>query len=175
MRTRPETFDERRVLGLRKDAGWTEIQAAYRKLALALHPDLKSGVDREKASEEFRCITEAYESLRRRHAEERLRTKKHIEHICADPAVIVLPIEEIELRLRHSSSPQVRAASALLLGRRLDARSRVLLLEAVRDSESQVRLAAIDSLRRVGTRWDVIRGQARDRLMRLGGYTSNER
>ncbi|HUX20085.1 MAG TPA: DnaJ domain-containing protein [Spirochaetia bacterium] len=169
MRQSPVVGDDLRALGLKPGAGWPEIQAAYRRLALALHPDVHIGEDHTRLAEEFRGVTQAYESLRRRHIEERRRTRGHIEQISADPVAAELSIEELELRLRYSSSPQLRAASALLLGARAEAPNKRILRVALGDPDPQVRGAAIEGLRKVGTIWDVMLGQAKDRLMRLGG------
>ncbi len=50
------------VLGVSRDASEAEIKKAYRKLAMAYHPDRNNG---EKAAEEkFKELTEAYEVLR---------------------------------------------------------------------------------------------------------------
>ncbi len=160
--------EELTLLGLRRNADWQEIQSAYRRLALSLHPDMQqTGAGAERA-EDFRRITEAYEILRRRHLEARLRSRDHLDQIRSHEAASALSLEELELRIRHSSSPQLRAASALLLGERPGARSREILLIASRDADEQVRTAAIESLKKVGTKWDVMRSAAKDKLMKLG-------
>lgn len=48
-----------RTLGLKSTASWTEVQAAYRKLAARWHPDKKGG-----SQERFIKIQKAYEGLR---------------------------------------------------------------------------------------------------------------
>ena len=50
-------------LGVPKTASGTEIKKAYRRMALKHHPDKVPAEEREKASEKFKQITEAYEVL----------------------------------------------------------------------------------------------------------------
>ena len=51
------------VLGVSRDASEGEIKKAYRKLALKWHPDKVKSGDRELASEKFKQISEAAETL----------------------------------------------------------------------------------------------------------------
>ena len=168
MSTQTKPRDELTLLGLKKNADWQEIQSAYRRLALSLHPDVQAEGDATERAEDFRRITEAYETLRRRHLDARLRSRDHLDQIRSHEAALELPLEELELRIRHSSSPQLRAASALLLGEHPGKRSREILLIASGDADGQVRTAAIESLSKVGTKWDVVRSTAKDKLMKLG-------
>eukprot|EP00933_Yihiella_yeosuensis_P020343 TRINITY_DN16315_c0_g1_i1.p1 TRINITY_DN16315_c0_g1~~TRINITY_DN16315_c0_g1_i1.p1 ORF type:complete len:353 (+),score=58.61 TRINITY_DN16315_c0_g1_i1:181-1239(+) len=55
--------DYYRVLGVAKTASEAEVAKSYKKLALHHHPD-KNPENREKAEEDFKRITEAYEVLR---------------------------------------------------------------------------------------------------------------
>ena len=48
------------ILGVKRNAGETEIKAAYRKLARKYHPDVNKAPD---ATERFKEATEAYEVL----------------------------------------------------------------------------------------------------------------
>src|SRR5687768_13932756 len=50
------------VLGVERDASDDEIKKAYRKLAMAYHPDRNGGS--KEAEEKFKTITEAYDVLR---------------------------------------------------------------------------------------------------------------
>lgn len=155
------------VLGLNQSAQWKEVQAAYRRLAMQLHPDRVRTRDGERSQQSemaFRAVNEAYERLRRRRAEARLRSHEHIERISQDPAAASLEIEELELRLRHSSSPQVRAAAALLLGRHEGQRCAAALRAACSDPAPQVRKAAVEALKNVGSGLQLLRGRAADWL-----------
>ena len=51
------------VLGVKRQASEEEIKKAYRKLALEWHPDRHQDGNREKAEEQFKRISEAYEVL----------------------------------------------------------------------------------------------------------------
>ncbi|KAJ9514566.1 hypothetical protein QJQ45_016300 [Haematococcus lacustris] len=58
--------DHWKTLGLARDAGPDEIKAAFRKLALKLHPDRHASSaqhERTEAANRFKLITEAYEVL----------------------------------------------------------------------------------------------------------------
>lgn len=155
------------ILGLGASAQWNEVQAAYRRLAMQLHPDRVREQDGERARESeiaFRSVNEAYERLRLRRAEARLKSQEHIERISHDPAAAALEVEELELRIRHSSSPQVRAAAALLLGRHEGPRSAAALRAACADPEPQVRKAAIEAMKERGSAWELLRARAADLL-----------
>ncbi len=52
------------VLGVPRTATVDEIQRAYRQLARKHHPDLKTGAERNAATEHFKHINEAYEVLK---------------------------------------------------------------------------------------------------------------
>jgi len=54
--------DYYKVLGLSKSASESEIKKAYRKLAIKYHPD-KNPDNREKAEEQFKKVSEAYQVL----------------------------------------------------------------------------------------------------------------
>ena len=60
------TYQALRVLNIDKSSSQDEIKAAYRKLALELHPD-KNKDNRE--DEEFKKITEAYNFLKKNHSQ----------------------------------------------------------------------------------------------------------
>ncbi|WOH14302.1 hypothetical protein DCAR_0933821 [Daucus carota subsp. sativus] len=53
------------VLGIRKDASFSDVRAAYRKLAMQWHPDRceKNGLSAVEAKERFQKIQEAYSVL----------------------------------------------------------------------------------------------------------------
>lgn len=154
MTARKTLFEELRILGLKAKADWTEIQSAYRRKALDLHPDLHRQADQKDDGLEFRRVTEAYERLRARHIEERMRGKEHVARVSSDPTAAELPLEELELRIRFSSSPQLRAASSILLAHRAGERSRSALRVAACDEDAQVRRTALEGLRQIGAHWD---------------------
>lgn len=56
------TFQALRILNIDSSSSQTEIKAAYRKMALELHPDRNNG---ESGGEEFKKITEAYNHLKK--------------------------------------------------------------------------------------------------------------
>ena len=56
------TFQALRVLNMDSSSSQTEIKAAYRKMALEMHPDKNNG---KSADGEFEKITEAYNHLKR--------------------------------------------------------------------------------------------------------------
>lgn len=58
-----EEIDYYEVLGVSKDATFAEIKKAYRKLALAHHPDKVAEPDRPEAESKFKDISRAYEIL----------------------------------------------------------------------------------------------------------------
>ena len=57
----PTDFDPHAVLGIGRSASPDEIRGAYRRAALASHPDLHPGDDT--AAERFKRVQEAYELL----------------------------------------------------------------------------------------------------------------
>ena len=62
MAARKGTKDFYKVLKVEKSASKADIKEAYRKLALALHPDRHDGCDMK--AEEFKEVNEAYEVLK---------------------------------------------------------------------------------------------------------------
>ena len=58
------TFEALRVLNINSSSSQTEIKAAYRKMALELHPDKNNGKSEDG---EFKKITEAYNHLKKNH------------------------------------------------------------------------------------------------------------
>jgi len=49
-----------RILGIRSDAEFSEVKAAFRRLAMQYHPDRNKGVE---AEAKFNAITEAYSTI----------------------------------------------------------------------------------------------------------------
>jgi len=57
----------RKILGVSRDATFSDIKKAYWLLAMECHPDRATGADPER----FRMLAEAYEYLTSRHNEDR--------------------------------------------------------------------------------------------------------
>jgi HEAT repeat protein len=128
------------ILGLTGGATRTEIQASYRRLARAFHPD----VNRSGGAEwRFREATEAYRTL-----EELWRMKEAAESqdlfqtVLLDPLFAKIGMGRLKLRLRHCRLWQVRASAAAALGLRGEKRIEEALTEARRDPDARVRETA---------------------------------
>jgi curved DNA-binding protein CbpA len=128
-----------RALGL---GGWAtreQIQAAYRRLARAFHPDVNRGA----GAERFREAAEAYRTL-----EELWRMKEAGESrdlfqaVLLDPLFARIGTGRLKLRLRCCPLWQVRASAAAALGLRGEERIDEALAEARRDPDARVREAA---------------------------------
>jgi hypothetical protein len=133
-----------RVLGLRPEAGFNEIQAAYRRLVLRYHPDINHTL---KAPVRFREIVEAYGTIL-----EYLRTKANISSeelyttVKKDPVVKKMKFEELENRFKYSSSAQLRTSVLVALEMYRDERTKKLLFDALRDDNEKVQLTALKIL-----------------------------
>lgn len=147
------------VLGLKEQAGWHEVQGRYRQLVLAHHPDLHP--EDSQAAERFRAIAASYSALAALRREQPEDEELCLRRMCEDPRLRALDQAELGQRLRHSSSPWVRAAAAFLLGegRRnpadLPGEARGLLRAARQDPQVQVRRVAVESLARIGRPGDL--------------------
>ena len=128
------------VLGLAGGATRLQIQAAYRRLARAFHPDVNRSGGTERR---FREATEAYRTL-----EELWRMKEAAESrdlfqaVLLDPLFAKIGTGRLKLRLRHCPLWQVRASAAAALGLRGGERIEEALAEARRDPDARVRDAA---------------------------------
>jgi len=128
------------VLGLTGGATRPQIQAAYRRLARAFHPDVNRSGGTERR---FREATEAYRTL-----EELWRMKEAAESrdlfqaVLLDPLFAKIGTGRLKLRLRHCPLWQVRASAAAALGLRGGERIEEALAEARRDPDARVRDAA---------------------------------
>jgi hypothetical protein len=133
-----------RILGLRSEAGFNEIQAAYRRLVLRYHPDINHTV---KAPGRFREIVEAYGTIL-----DFVRTssnnsgKELFANVKKDPVIKKMKFEELENRFRFSSSPQLRASVLIALGMYRDEKTKMLLFDAIRDKDEKVQLTALKIL-----------------------------
>ena len=142
-----------RVLELSENVTWEGIQARYRQLVLAYHPDLNPS---STAAERFRQISAAYEVLADLNREHRHRSVEELSRMYDDPKIRQLSIEELGMRLRYSSSANVRAAAACLLGSLPGKKSRKILLQAGRDEDETVRKVVLESLGNVGQPGDLM-------------------
>jgi curved DNA-binding protein CbpA len=145
-------------LGLGPRASWTDVQAAYRRLVLALHPDVSGEPG---AAARFRRVSDAYRRLT-----ELKREGEALSRVLEDSRACSLPPSELAMRLRYSGSPQVRLASAVLLGRTAGAQcaqqpeakaARAALVAALADGDRGVRAAAAQALAAVGGPAEVAR------------------
>jgi curved DNA-binding protein CbpA len=142
-----------RVLDLPPQASWEEVQARYRRLALAHHPDVNPS---KQSSERFRRIAMAYQELAALERAQRRRSAEELARMSEDPKVQGLPLKEVEMRLLYSASRELRAAAAYLLGSRGEQESRWTLRQAARDPEVRVRWAAMEALARIGRPGDLL-------------------
>ncbi|KKL05881.1 hypothetical protein LCGC14_2601580, partial [marine sediment metagenome] len=90
------------VLGLSPEADLLDIQNAYRKLVLKYHPDVNHETT---APERFREVVAAYSALIERW-QARLETTSEelFEKVKEDPVIKEMTFEELEKRLKYSSS-----------------------------------------------------------------------
>ncbi len=136
------------VLGVPQDAGFSEIQCAYRRLVLSCHPDVNKTKD---APERFRLIVDAYTGLIEMLKEENVLSGRDImSRMEADPAMEQLTADELRERFRYSTSRSMRASAVLAMGLKTPALDKELFKEALGDGEDQVRVAALRSLERAG-------------------------
>jgi HEAT repeat protein len=154
MRMRNEKILNLKVLGLSARATWQEVQNRYRQLALSLHPDRNSSIG---ATRRFQQVTAAYEQLVSWHRQEQAHSNERFSQIYDDPKVRRLPMNELTIRLRYSSCPEVRSAVTRLLGSMQGGECRRLLLEAFRDTDAEVRRMALESLGKIGRLIDMLR------------------
>jgi hypothetical protein len=140
-------------LGLPGSAGWEEVQTRYRKLVLTYHPDVNSS---PRASERFRQIASAYEALAAQRKGRQTLCAEELARLSADPKIRSLSSQELALRMQYSSSPEVRATAAYLLGKLGGVEARRILLQAGRDCAETVRRAALDSLAEIGAPIDLL-------------------
>ncbi len=142
------------ALDLSPQATWRDIQTKYRQLVLTLHPDVNC---RRDAAERFRRVAAAYETLAVLQREERTGHAEELARLYDDPRIRRLSVEELAMRMRYSSSREVRAAVACLLGTLESRESRRILLEALRDRDVPVRRLALEALGKIGRVSDFLR------------------
>jgi len=156
-----------RVLGLSGAATRAQIQAAYRRLALAFHPDLN-----REGARRFREATDAYRTLeelgRMREAGE---SADIFQAVLLDPLFARIGTGRLKSRLRDCPLWQVRASAAAALGLRGEERIEEALAAARRDPEARVRDAARRVLAQLSGPRDLgrlLRGLARGAFQPLG-------
>jgi curved DNA-binding protein CbpA len=155
------------VLGLSGAVTRAQIQAAYRRLARAFHPDLN-----REGARRFREATEAYRTLeelwRMREAGE---SADLFQAVLLDPLFAKIGTGRLKSRLRDCPLWQVRASAAAALGLRGEERIEEALAAARRDPEARVRDAARRVLAQLSGPRDLgrlLRGLARGAFQPLG-------
>jgi curved DNA-binding protein CbpA len=141
-------------LGLPPDASWGQIQARYRQLVLAFHPDVNPS---QSAAEHFRRVASAYESLHDLWRKRRYQSVEDLSEMRNDPKIRRLSPAELGLRLRFSSSANVRAAAACLLGLVDTKEARHYLLSTRKDPDDTVRCVAVEAIGKKGRLTDLLR------------------
>jgi len=145
-------LEKLQVLDLPAQASWQEVQARFRQLVLSYHPDVNPS---KQSSEHFRRIAEAYETLAQLRRQRQARSTEELARMNEDPRVRRLSTEELQMRLLYSSSPELRAAAAYLLGERYGKESRRVVLRAVRDPDTYVRRVALEAIGEIGRPGDL--------------------
>ncbi len=141
------------VLGLGAGATRAQIQAGYRRLARAFHPDVNPGGG---AVRRFWEVTEAYRTL-----EELWRMKEAgeagdlFQAVLFDPLFAKIGTGRLKSRLRDCPLWQVRASAAAALGLRGEPRLEEALAGARRDPHPRVRDAARRVLAEQHGPWDL--------------------
>ncbi len=155
------------VLGLSGAATRARIQAAYRRLAMAFHPDLN-----REGARRFREATEAYRTLeelwRMREAGE---SADLFQAVLLDPLFARIGTGRLKSRLRDCPLWQVRACAAAALGLRGEESIEEALAAARRDPDARVRDAARRVLAQLSGPRDLgrlLRGLARGAFQPLG-------
>jgi hypothetical protein len=154
MKTRDEWKQCVQELGLPADVDWELIQARYRQLVLAFHPDVNPA---PAAAERFRRIAAAYERLNTLQHKKRYSCPEELARMCDDPKIRQLPPSELGMRLRYSSSANVRAAAACVLGSMGTTEARRLLVSARQDADMTVRRLVVESLGKTGGLGELLR------------------
>lgn len=154
MRRKDPWRENLQVLDLSVQASWQEVQARYRQLVLRYHPDVNPS---KQSSYLFRQIAEAYETLASLRKEQKARSSEELARMSEDPRVRRLSPAELEMRLLYSTSPELRAAAAYLLGKWNGKESRRVLLKAIRDRDVFVRQVALKALGDIGRPGDMFR------------------
>ena len=143
------------VLEVSPEADLLDIQNAYRKLVLKYHPDLNHEIT---AAERFREVVTAYTALI-----ERWRTRsaitcdKMFEKVQEDPVIKGMTFEELENRLKYSSSPRMRVGALIALGMQGGKKAKRLIFDYLKDKDEGVRLAALNVLGKICDAKDLLK------------------
>ncbi len=135
------------VLGLSPGAVLIDIQNAYRKLVLKYHPDVNHEIT---APERFREVVAAYSALIERW-QARLETTSEelFEKVKEDPVIKEMTFEELEKRLKYSSSSLMRVGALIALGAQDGEKAKRLIFDYLKDKDEGVRLAALKVLGKI--------------------------
>jgi curved DNA-binding protein CbpA len=103
--------DHYRVLGLRSGAAFTEVKAAYRRLARRYHPDVNPGDQR--AKDKFIQVTQAYQALAETVAPESLlpsaETSVEVDKVAKAPATAAKQPAPAPVAQKTAPLPKVQA------------------------------------------------------------------
>jgi HEAT repeat protein len=132
------------VLGLPEEAGFRDVQAAFRRLVLKYHPDVNRG---KNAAFLFRDIIEAYNGLLDILMKVETKSGERISTgIRKDPLIRGMRLEELEERVRYSTSPQVRRSAVMAIGMHGGVEAKKILLRAIKDPDPDVQSTALAAL-----------------------------
>jgi hypothetical protein len=129
------------LLGLPEEAGFRDVQAAFRRLVHKYHPD----VNRSKnATNLFRDILEAYTGLLDIFTASEAKSGERISTVIRrDPLVRGMRLDELAERLRYSASPQVRRSAVVAIGMYDGKEAKKILFQAIRDPDPDVQGTAL--------------------------------
>ncbi|HOC93434.1 MAG TPA: J domain-containing protein [bacterium] len=167
--TRPKDNVEKSLalLGVKEGATQAELKQAFRRKAVALHPDVNPGDPM--AAEAFKRVTAAYELLRSRARAESAaaKKKKSIEEAVPGaaapkaahrprPRSVFLPLDELVIRMRLSKNPYVRLHAVRAISALGGKEVAWALIKALSDEERAVRAEAVAAIAELESRVAVI-------------------
>jgi HEAT repeat protein len=146
----------RAILGVREGAAPADLKKAFRRKAVALHPDAHPGDPL--AADAFKKVTAAYEYLKTLAREDRKKTKKETAITKAPKTgeqrprsanaqkTGSLPIEELLIRLRHSDNPYVRLHAVRAIAAAGGKAASWAIIQALTDPDRKVVVEAVKSI-----------------------------